>query len=419
MGKHSRGAATANARGRGKGKTNGHGQGPGRHPMVTRTRRAKQYGGRQPKAFTPDSADFDTRKLEHQLASRSLYIKDVSGDGNCLFRALADQLGHNARGADKDRHKEIRQDVVAYLRAHPDEFAVFVEEDFDAYLGRMAVDGTYGDNLEIVAFARRYGRYVKIYQPDLVYVVSPDDGGSSESDASVSASVADAAAAAAAQPADAEMLHIAYHAWEHYSSVRNRDGPHDGPPMIRPEHCDVGELDLGSASQGAPASDMEKVVMASCPGISQEKARDVLREFGGNVNRAVDHLLDERDGAAWEDERGGEDDQSGEYVSANAADDHVVVKENEEPTKDEPSPRQTRAAAATATAGASPGKRPSARDRKEQAKRAQKAAALDRKRRAKSGTTLDLAQNTHKALKTSGDASPGGHITTDVRTLRI
>ena len=30
-----------------------------------------------------------------------------------------------------------------------------------------------------------------------------------------------------------QTLHIAYHSWEHYSSVRNIDGPLSGPPEIK------------------------------------------------------------------------------------------------------------------------------------------------------------------------------------------
>jgi len=49
----------------------------------------------------------DDKSFGAQLAVMGLKIREVIGDGNCLFRALADQLD-----GDDNAHRRHRQDVV-------------------------------------------------------------------------------------------------------------------------------------------------------------------------------------------------------------------------------------------------------------------------------------------------------------------
>jgi OTU domain-containing protein 3 len=52
-----------------------------------------------------------------------------------------------------------------------------IDRVFESHLGSMARGGTYGDNMEISAFAAAFGIDVKIYQHDFAYMVSaPDEG---------------------------------------------------------------------------------------------------------------------------------------------------------------------------------------------------------------------------------------------------
>ena len=255
------------------------------------------------------TGDFDSKELEHELACQGLYIKDITGDGNCLFRSFSDQLG------EVNTHAQIRHDVVKYLRAHKDEYQYFVEEDYDTYLDRMANDGVYGDNLEIVAFSKVFDRPVKVYQPGMAYVVQPDDQ----------------------VPSTGDMIHLAYFSWEHYASIRNRDGPHDGAPQIVVKKTDVArEVPTGP-------SDLETICLASAPGADPPHVRKLLKEFRGNVNFVVDRLLEEQDDPA-EDEP--------------VKKEEVVVKSVEAPAVK---------------------KRQTIRDKKAEAKKQQKAAARSRR----------------------------------------
>lgn len=100
-------------------------------------------GVREP---TVEESRADHTRLEGRLQLYGLREKHIAGDGNCQFRALADQLWGSA-----DRHAEVRRTVLAQLRAKPGEYEVFVTEPYDAYLSRMARDGTWGDHLTLQA----------------------------------------------------------------------------------------------------------------------------------------------------------------------------------------------------------------------------------------------------------------------------
>ncbi|XP_022109291.1 OTU domain-containing protein 3-like [Acanthaster planci] len=129
-----------------------------------------------------------------QIQTVGLELRDVPGDGNCLFRALGDQMDGHGRN-----HLKHRAETVQYILEHRDDFEPFVEDDvpFDRHIENLAKSGTYAGNDSIVAFARRHGLNVVIHQlnaPD--WKVSGSD-----------------------RP-EARELHIAYHNGDHYSSVR-------------------------------------------------------------------------------------------------------------------------------------------------------------------------------------------------------
>lgn len=50
-------------------------------------------------------------------------MKDIPGDGNCLFRALADQLE-----GDMSQHMRHRREIVSFITQHRREFEPFIED---------------------------------------------------------------------------------------------------------------------------------------------------------------------------------------------------------------------------------------------------------------------------------------------------
>lgn len=158
------------------------------------------------------------------LKSIGLYATTIQGDGNCLFRSLADQL------YGKDDLKlamVIRQSVVDYMKKHSEYFEIFYssewDESWEAYIDRMSRSSVYGGNLELAAFASAYQLNVVVYQADLRYVITPIDESKGEKRVELEVDQG------GERP---EKVHIAYHTWEHYSSVRCMNGPHSGPPEI-------------------------------------------------------------------------------------------------------------------------------------------------------------------------------------------
>ena len=142
-------------------------------------------------AFDENSVEFGK-----QLRKLGLCLHDIPGDGNCLFRALGDQLEGYQRN-----HFKHRCDVVDYMVEHRYAFEPFVEVgiSFDRYTARLREIGTHAGNDAIVAFAKIHSLNVVIHQLDRPTLII--------SGAKVSKT--------------AQEVHIAYHNGEHYSSLRN------------------------------------------------------------------------------------------------------------------------------------------------------------------------------------------------------
>ena len=74
------------------------------------------------------------------MRSHGIIRRAIIGDGNCLFRAIADQLGYG-----EDRHREIRERVVKTILEDKEYFANFIDGDevetVEEYCEEMAKDG--------------------------------------------------------------------------------------------------------------------------------------------------------------------------------------------------------------------------------------------------------------------------------------
>ncbi|WFD36212.1 hypothetical protein MCUN1_003089 [Malassezia cuniculi] len=202
--------------------------------------------------------------------------------------ALSDQL----YGDDK-QHGALRHATCEQLAAYPEKYAGFVENGrpFDHYVKSMRETGTYGGHLELSAFAHAFQKNIKIVQPGLVYVVAGNDG-SRGADAAQARRERARKAAVARGDKHAEApgtLYIAYHSWEHYSSLRRTGGPHMGYPDV-----DSGSLEVPEPEPEpeVPTED-EAMVMRSVPGHSLAQVRALMDELGDWV--AVVEALIERD----------------------------------------------------------------------------------------------------------------------------
>jgi OTU domain-containing protein 3 len=82
------------------------------------------------------------------------------------------QPGGGQRRNPKRKNAGVYSTPVSFTPPTPEE----IDRVFETHLGSMARGGTYGDNMEISAFAAAFGIDVKIYQHDFAYMVSAPDG---------------------------------------------------------------------------------------------------------------------------------------------------------------------------------------------------------------------------------------------------
>ncbi|KAJ4379744.1 hypothetical protein N0V86_004926 [Didymella sp. IMI 355093] len=179
------------------------------------------------------------------LDANGLYASNIRGDGNCLFNALSDQLYGN-----QEMHAFLREATIEHMRDNSEFYRQYMaannlrrnpkrtttaaqstridttyyteeqlQKQFEEHVEKMGQPGEWADNMEVSAFASALNVHVRLWQADYTYVFSPRLYYTQNDDLTAED--------------DRRTLHIAYHTWEHYSSVRNAAGPHVGEPNVR------------------------------------------------------------------------------------------------------------------------------------------------------------------------------------------
>lgn len=98
------------------------------------------------------SSVVDNFKLRNMLEDEGLLIIPMSSDGNCLFRALSDQL----LGDHGQKHDIIRAEICDFMERYEEEFKLFLvfeddegnnsedAADFESYIESMRRSGAWG-----------------------------------------------------------------------------------------------------------------------------------------------------------------------------------------------------------------------------------------------------------------------------------
>ncbi|KAI0314059.1 hypothetical protein OF83DRAFT_1165358 [Amylostereum chailletii] len=215
-----------------------------------------------------------TQQLNDQLRQLGLYAADTVGDGNCLFRALSDQF----YGSDA-HHLQLREDICDWIEENKMRYEPFVEDDrgIDAHLRLMRSAATYGGHLELSAFAHMARRDVKVIQPGLVYVIEWASGWDTSqigntpwisSNPFASLKREQGTMDAEEPMADASDEHVgpvyvAYHDWEHFSSIRNLRGPHEGRPVVK--ELDADDVEMEDLPPPPPKRKGKQAAKAAAP----------------------------------------------------------------------------------------------------------------------------------------------------------
>ncbi|KAL8094309.1 OVARIAN TUMOR DOMAIN-containing deubiquitinating enzyme 6 [Apium graveolens] len=108
-------------------------------------------------------SSYSDAEREHQFEidlrrTTGLEVKRMLEDGNCLFRAVADQVY-----GDIELYDLVRQMCIDYMERERDHFSQFITEGFISYCKRKRRDKVYGNNMEIQAFCEMYNRPIHIY----------------------------------------------------------------------------------------------------------------------------------------------------------------------------------------------------------------------------------------------------------------
>ncbi|KAL1358135.1 OVARIAN TUMOR DOMAIN-containing deubiquitinating enzyme 11 isoform X2 [Arachis stenosperma] len=96
--------------------------------------------------------DVNDATLDHErLVTYGLAELQMEGDGNCQFRALADQLFRNP-----EYHKHVRRQVIKQLKHHKKLYEGYVPMKYKSYLKMMKKSGEWGDHITLQAAADRF-----------------------------------------------------------------------------------------------------------------------------------------------------------------------------------------------------------------------------------------------------------------------
>ncbi|XP_039132885.1 OVARIAN TUMOR DOMAIN-containing deubiquitinating enzyme 12-like isoform X3 [Dioscorea cayenensis subsp. rotundata] len=97
---------------------------------------------------TLSDASLDHQRLLQRINAYGLVEVKVSGDGNCQFRALSDQLYRSP-----EHHKHVRKDIVKQLKKNRSLYESYVPMRYKQYYKKMSKIGEWGDHVTLQAAA--------------------------------------------------------------------------------------------------------------------------------------------------------------------------------------------------------------------------------------------------------------------------
>ncbi|XP_046635626.1 OTU domain-containing protein 3-like [Daphnia pulicaria] len=220
------------------------------------------------KKSSRDSKDVDADVIKSQLITLGLTLREVPGDGNCLFRALGDQLdGHMGN------HYRHRQDTTTYMLEHRDDFQPFVEDDlpFEKHISELSQPGTYAGNDAIVAFARLHQVTIVIHQPNApLWQIRGWESSGTQTEKNKKGKNYN-------NIPISRQLHIAYHGGDHYDSVRRLGDTSHIPANIQIDVESEGN-EVTTQSQNTADQDYDSCELHEINRVDDSEANEIERE---------------------------------------------------------------------------------------------------------------------------------------------
>eukprot|EP00928_Gymnodinium_smaydae_P087274 TRINITY_DN71553_c0_g1_i1.p1 TRINITY_DN71553_c0_g1~~TRINITY_DN71553_c0_g1_i1.p1 ORF type:complete len:340 (+),score=53.35 TRINITY_DN71553_c0_g1_i1:97-1116(+) len=255
-----RGKAPASRGSQHGGRSGAAGTAPGRKSKERRRKKGEYTG-----------EDFDD--LVRQLKPLGLAVRKMDMDGNCLFRAFADQvLG------DCEEHQQFRDECCDLMMEQAEEFSLFHADDedeeslsFEAYVQRMRHPGRWGSQLELMALCRHHNVNAIVHQSEMP---SYEMG---------------------TAPPEARCIQLSYHDGEHYNSVRF---VWDLEPGLPAQHLSLLQLrGTGGGNSEAEETEEMREVREFLPPDCEACAtaiRAALVRAGGDATAAAEYLLSDK-----------------------------------------------------------------------------------------------------------------------------
>ncbi|CAA7051997.1 unnamed protein product [Microthlaspi erraticum] len=146
----------------------------------------------------------DQERLQDRLEWEGYTEKKMKSDGNCQFRAIADQVYKSA-----DFHKRVRQEIVQQLKSRPNAYKEYYGKlqyhiQFKEYVQDMSNDSEWGDDITLRAAADVYGVKIVViasYKDIPSFVILPKS-----------------------QKEPDKVIHLSYLEGAHYDSIHLRQG---------------------------------------------------------------------------------------------------------------------------------------------------------------------------------------------------
>eukprot|EP00697_Spironema_sp_BW2_P004624 gnl/Spiro4/16271_TR8739_c0_g1_i1.p1 gnl/Spiro4/16271_TR8739_c0_g1~~gnl/Spiro4/16271_TR8739_c0_g1_i1.p1 ORF type:complete len:388 (-),score=50.62 gnl/Spiro4/16271_TR8739_c0_g1_i1:25-1188(-) len=151
----------------------------------------------------------DEEQFMQRLRARGFEIKRMGEDGNCMFRAVSDQVF-----GDQEMYGDVRKLCCDFMAAEKDHYSSYVTEDFAEYVSRKRQDRVYGNHVELQVLAELYNRPIHVFSPGTSEALNIFHG---------------------AYTTDNPPMFLSYHGHNHYNSLLDVANPSAGIGLGLPQ----------------------------------------------------------------------------------------------------------------------------------------------------------------------------------------
>jgi len=220
------------------------------------------------------------KEFQDSLQPKGIFMRDVEGDGNCLFRSISDYVE-----GDENNHEKYRNMAVEYITKNKEYFALFLldDEKIEDYIKDMSEDGTWGGHFELVALSSllnvKFCLHIKDKEDPVIIKCSEKE------------------------LKRAKYVHIAYHIDEHYSSVRKIGDDTKEPAEPIPVNDSDSDSDQDSTEESDPemtavTKEMESAYISKKGKKQNKKEKEEKKEeepWKGKYNKNKDKKEKEKE----------------------------------------------------------------------------------------------------------------------------